>query len=157
MQSLSLAGPLRAIGNPIGPLLMVRAWVDPSFKLNVVRIFMLVPALCFGAKYAGVARVATGSLSVQTLDTILTRSVLVRPVFGKCYLEYISSIISPFLHAVLMIIIISSSNKVLTLGNKLPPSLIKILIGVLVYGITILVSKSTFLTEAELAFLKHTK
>ncbi|HBQ5918553.1 TPA: oligosaccharide flippase family protein, partial [Klebsiella pneumoniae subsp. pneumoniae] len=72
MQLLSLAGLLRAIGNPIGSLLMAKARVDLSFKFNVVKIFMFAPALYFGAKYAGVTGVAVGFLSVQTLNTILT-------------------------------------------------------------------------------------
>ncbi|OZQ46312.1 MOP flippase family protein [Klebsiella variicola] len=157
MQLLSLAGLLRAIGNPIGSLLMAKARVDLSFKFNVVKIFMFAPALYFGAKYAAVTGVAVGFLSVQTLNTILTYFVLIRPVLGKCYLEYISSIISPFLHVVPMIMVISFLNEVLTLDNKLFSLFIKILIGVLVYGITILVSKNTLLAEVKSAFLKRSK
>lgn len=77
MQVLCIAGLLRAIGNPIGSLLMAKARVDLSFKFNVVKIFMFAPALFFGAKSAGLMGVAIGFLLVQLLNTYLTYFVLI--------------------------------------------------------------------------------
>ncbi|HHT5702490.1 TPA: MOP flippase family protein [Raoultella planticola] len=157
MQVLCIAGLLRAIGNPIGSLLMAKARVDLSFKFNVVKIFMFAPALFFGAKSAGLMGVAIGFLLVQLLNTYLTYFVLIRPVLGKCYKEYIHSIVSPLLHVIPMIVAVTLINHIVVFDNKMILLLFKIISGISVYVLTILASKNNVLCEIKSTIVKRVK
>ena len=48
-----LVGLLRSVGNPIGSLLMAKARVDISFKFNVFKTFLFIPAIVIGGQMAG--------------------------------------------------------------------------------------------------------
>ncbi|SUH36508.1 colanic acid exporter [Salmonella enterica subsp. enterica] len=58
-------GLLRSVGNPIGSLLMAKARVDISFKFNVFKTFLFIPAILIGGHLAGRLRDA-GFLVVQS-------------------------------------------------------------------------------------------
>ncbi len=54
----------RSVGNPIGSLLMAKARVDISFKFNVFKTFLFIPAIVIGGQMAGAIGVTLGFLLV---------------------------------------------------------------------------------------------
>ncbi|MFP1452297.1 hypothetical protein ACLB1N_12800 [Escherichia coli] len=52
LQLLCVVGLLRSVGNPIGSLLMAKARVDISFKFNVFKTFLFIPAIVIGGQMA---------------------------------------------------------------------------------------------------------
>lgn len=64
LQLLCIVGLLRSVGNPIGSLLMAKARVDISFKFNVFKTFLFIPAIFIGGHLAGAIGVTLGFLLV---------------------------------------------------------------------------------------------
>lgn len=60
LQLLCIVGLLRSVGNPIGSLLMAKARVDISFKFNVFKTFLFIPAIFIGGHLAGAIGVTLG-------------------------------------------------------------------------------------------------
>ncbi|HDC9044547.1 TPA: colanic acid exporter, partial [Escherichia coli] len=89
-------GLLRSVGNPIGSLLMAKARVDISFKFNVFKTFLFIPAIVIGGQMAGAIGVTLGFLLVQIINTILSYFVMIKPVLGSSYRQYILSLWLPF-------------------------------------------------------------
>ncbi len=54
-------GLLRSVGNPIGSLLMAKARVDISFKFNVFKTFLFIPAVIIGGQLGGAIGVTLAS------------------------------------------------------------------------------------------------
>ncbi|EHM45350.1 MOP flippase family protein [Yokenella regensburgei] len=96
LQLLCVVGLLRSVGNPIGSLLMAKARVDISFKFNVFKTFLFIPAIIVGGHLAGALGVTTGFLLVQIINTILSYFVMIKPVLGSSYRDYILSLWLPF-------------------------------------------------------------
>ncbi|CCJ73454.1 Lipopolysaccharide biosynthesis protein WzxC [Cronobacter condimenti 1330] len=96
LQLLCVVGLLRSIGNPIGSLLMAKARVDISFKFNVFKTFLFIPAIIAGGHLGGALGVTLGFLLVQIINTILSYFIMIKPVLGSSYREYIQSILLPF-------------------------------------------------------------
>lgn len=96
LQLLCVVGLLRSIGNPIGSLLMAKARVDISFKFNVFKTCLFIPAIIVGGHLAGALGVTLGFLLVQMLNTVLSYFIMIKPVLGSSYREYIASIWLPF-------------------------------------------------------------
>jgi lipopolysaccharide exporter len=95
LQLLCVVGLLRSVGNPIGSLLMAKARVDISFKFNVFKTFLFIPAIIVGGHLAGALGVTTGFLLVQIINTILSYFVMIKPVLGSSYRDYILSLWLP--------------------------------------------------------------
>ncbi|MGO0763980.1 MOP flippase family protein, partial [Citrobacter freundii] len=68
LQLLCIVGLLRSVGNPIGSLLMAKARVDISFKFNVFKTFLFIPAIFIGGHLAGAIGVTLGFLLVQVIN-----------------------------------------------------------------------------------------
>lgn len=83
LQLLCIVGLLRSVGNPIGSLLMAKARVDISFKFNVFKTFLFIPAIFIGGHLAGAIGVTLGFLLVQVINTILSYFVMIRPILGR--------------------------------------------------------------------------
>ena len=96
LQLLCVVGLLRSVGNPIGSLLMAKARVDISFKFNVFKTFLFIPAIVIGGQMAGAIGVTLGFLLVQIINTILSYFVMIKPVLGSSYRQYILSLWLPF-------------------------------------------------------------
>ena len=95
LQLLCVVGLLRSVGNPIGSLLMAKARVDISFKFNVFKTFLFIPAIVIGGHLAGALGVTLGFLLVQVINTVLSYFVMIKPVLGSSYREYILSLWLP--------------------------------------------------------------
>ncbi len=96
LQLLCVVGLLRSVGNPIGSLLMAKARVDISFKFNVFKTCLFIPAIIVGGQLGGAIGVTLGFLLVQIINTILSYFVLIKPILGSSYREYILSLWLPF-------------------------------------------------------------
>ena len=96
LQLLCVVGLLRSVGNPIGSLLMAKARVDISFKFNVFKTFLFIPAIIVGGHMAGAIGVTLGFLLVQIVNTVLSYFVMIKPVLGPSYRQYILSLWLPF-------------------------------------------------------------
>ncbi|ELM8869897.1 colanic acid undecaprenyl disphosphate flippase WzxC [Escherichia coli] len=96
LQLLCVVGLLRSVGNPIGSLLMAKARVDISFKFNVFKTCLFIPAIIVGGQSDGAIGVTLGFLLVQIINTILSYFVLIKPILGSSYREYILSLWLPF-------------------------------------------------------------
>lgn len=95
LQLLCVVGLLRSVGNPIGSLLMAKARVDISFKFNVFKTCLFIPAIIIGGQLGGAIGVTLGFLLVQIINTILSYFVLIKPILGSSYREYILSLWLP--------------------------------------------------------------
>ena len=96
LQLLSIVGVLRAIGNPIGSLLMAKARVDISFKFNVFKTFLFIPGIILGGELGGALGVTIAFLIIQILNLFLTYFVMIKPVLGPSYRAYMLSVWLPF-------------------------------------------------------------
>lgn len=95
LQLLCIVGLLRSVGNPIGSLLMAKARVDISFKFNVFKTFLFIPAIFIGGHLAGAIGVTLGFLLVQVINTVLSYFVMIKPVLGPSYRQYMLSLWLP--------------------------------------------------------------
>ena len=75
---------------------MAKARVDISFKFNVFKTFLFIPAIVIGGQMAGAIGVTLGFLLVQIINTILSYFVMIKPVLGSSYRQYILSLWLPF-------------------------------------------------------------
>ncbi|SPW58036.1 putative flippase (Putative export protein) [Escherichia coli] len=116
LQLLCVVGLLRSVGNPIGSLLMAKARVDISFKFNVFKTFLFIPAIVIGGQMAGAIGVTLGFLLVQIINTILSYFVMIKPVLGSSYRQYILSLWLPF-YLSLPTLVVSSALGIVLKGQ----------------------------------------
>lgn len=157
LQILCIVGLLRSIGNPIGSLLMAKARVDISFKFNVFKLVLFIPSIWIGATFFGGVGAALGFLAVQLLNTYLSYFILIKPVLGKSYHEYLKSILLPFiltlptvLAAWLVGLYAFSSTVIIML-------MAQVIVGVIVFFITIIFSRNSFICEVKRQIIKNPK
>lgn len=158
LQVLCVVGLLRSIGNPIGSLLMAKARVDISFKFNVVKLFLFIPAIWIGAKMGGGLGASLGFLAVQVLNTWLSYFVLIRPVLGKSYKQYLYSIWMPFRMALPTLVVAYVIGFFFSTSVALPVLLaVQIISGGLVFLIAILISRDPLIAEMKSHLFKNPK
>ena len=75
---------------------MAKARVDISFKFNVFQNLSVYSGGVIGGQMAGAIGVTLGFLLVQIINTILSYFVMIKPVLGSSYHEYILSLWLPF-------------------------------------------------------------
>lgn len=157
LQVLCVVGLLRSIGNPIGSLLMAKARVDISFKFNVFKLFLFTPAIWLGATLFGGIGAALGFLVVQIINTYLSYFVLIKPVLGSSYREYIGSIFLPLI-LTLPTIIISWLIGCLKISSQPVVMLIlQVSCGMITFLLTMIVSRNQFVREIKQQICKNPK
>ncbi|MGV7092664.1 MOP flippase family protein [Enterobacteriaceae bacterium] len=158
LQLLCIVGLLRSIGNPIGSLLMAKARVDISFKFNVFKTFLFIPAIIVGGHMAGALGVTLGFLLVQIVNTVLSYFVMIKPVLGSSYREYIQSIWLPF-YLSLPTLVVSWALGVALDGHLPLASLLAVQIGagVLAFGVMIVLSRNALVVELKRQFCRNDK
>ncbi|MDY0973021.1 MOP flippase family protein [Siccibacter turicensis] len=158
LQLLCIVGLLRSIGNPIGSLLMAKARVDISFKFNVFKTFLFIPAIIVGGHMAGAPGVTLGFLLVQIVNTVLSYFVMIKPVLGSSYREYIQSIWLPF-YLSLPTLVVSWALGVALDGHLPLASLLAVQIGagVLAFGVMIVLSRNALVVELKRQFCRNDK
>lgn len=158
LQVLCLVGLLRSIGNPIGSLLMAKARVDISFKFNLFKLVLFLPGVILGVKLGGGFGAAFSFLIVQVINTILSYFILIKPVLGESYKEYLYSIWLPLKLSIPTVIISWF------LGYILPGTIPNIIIlalqvsfGAISFLITIYFSQSDLINEVKMQLFKSSK
>ncbi|XUA20574.1 MOP flippase family protein [Citrobacter sp. OP27] len=148
LQLLCVVGLLRSVGNPIGSLLMAKARVDISFKFNVFKTFLFIPAIIIGGHVAGALGVTLGFLMVQVVNTVLSYFVMIKPVLGSSYRQYILSLWLPFYLSLPTLAVSYGLGVALNGAMSLPLLLvIQIGAGALAFALMILFSRHPLVVE----------
>ncbi len=158
LQLLCVVGLLRAIGNPIGSLLMARARVDISFKFNVFKIFLFIPAIFIGGYTGGAMGVTLGFLAVQLLNTVLSYFVMIKPVLGPSYRAYLMSIWLPLRLSIPTLVVSYALGPLLK--GSLPLSLVlglQIAAGALAFIAVLILSRHPLVVELKSQFARTPK
>ncbi|EPE7489609.1 MOP flippase family protein [Cronobacter universalis] len=158
LQLLCVVGLLRSIGNPIGSLLMAKARVDISFKFNVFKTFLFIPAIVAGGHLGGALGVTLGFLLVQIINTVLSYFIMIKPVLGSSYREYIQSILLPFWLSLPTLVVSYALGVALKGHLALAPLLAaQIAAGVLAFAVTIVLSRNALVVELKRQFCRNDK
>ncbi|KLV66653.1 colanic acid exporter [Citrobacter murliniae] len=158
LQLLCIVGLLRSVGNPIGSLLMAKARVDISFKFNVFKTFLFIPAILVGGNIAGALGVTLGFLLVQVINTVLSYFVMIKPVLGTSYRQYMLSLWLPFYLSLPTLIV--SYLLGIALQGQLELSLLlglQIASGALAFVVTIVLSRHPLVVEIKRQFCRSEK
>ncbi|SQI22967.1 Lipopolysaccharide biosynthesis protein WzxC [Salmonella enterica subsp. arizonae] len=158
LQLLCVVGLLRSVGNPIGSLLMAKARVDISFKFNVFKTFLFIPAILIGGHLAGAIGVTLGFLMVQIINTILSYFVMIKPVLGSSYRQYILSLWLPF-YLTLPTLAVSYGLGIVLRGHfSIGVVLVtQIAVGALALIVMIIVSRHPLVVEMKRQFCRSEK
>ena len=143
LQLLCVVGLLRSVGNPIGSLLMAKARVDISFKFNVFKTFLFIPAIIVGGHMAG---------------AMLSYFVMIKPVLGSSYRQYILSLWLPF-YLSLPTLAVSYGLGVVLNGHLPLAALLAVQVaaGALAFGVMIVLSRNALVVEMKRQFCRNEK
>lgn len=158
LQLLCIVGLLRSVGNPIGSLLMAKARVDISFKFNVFKTFLFIPAIIIGGHLAGAIGVTLGFLLVQVINTVLSYFVMIKPVLGSSYRQYMLSLWLPFYLSLPTLAV--SYGLGLALDSRLPTAtllVVQVLAGALAFAVMIVLSRNALVVEMKRQFCRSEK
>lgn len=157
-QILCVVGLLRSVGNPIGSLLMAKARVDISFKFNVFKTLLFIPAILVGIKAGGAVGVATAFLVVQIINTYLSYFILIKPVLGPSYRQYIESLWLPFKLTIPAIIVSWSVGYfLLSQVSSAVCLFVQVFLGISSFAATLYFSKAALVNEMKLMIIKGEK
>ncbi|WP_151994398.1 MOP flippase family protein [Buttiauxella massiliensis] len=156
LQLLCVVGLLRSIGNPIGSLLMAKARVDISFKFNVFKTCLFIPAIIVGSHLAGALGVTLGFLFVQVVNTVLSYFIMIKPVLGSSYRQYIQSIWLPF-YLSIPTIVVSSALGIALKGHLALGLLVgvQIVAGALAFIVMLVLSRNALVVEMKRQFCRN--
>lgn len=156
LQLLCVVGLLRSIGNPIGSLLMAKARVDISFKFNVFKTCLFIPAIIVGGHLAGAMGVTLGFLFVQVVNTVLSYFIMIKPVLGSSYRQYIQSIWLPF-YLSIPTIVVSSALGIALKGHLALGLLVgaQIAAGALAFIVMLVLSRNALVVEIKRQFCRN--
>lgn len=137
---------------------MAKARVDISFKFNVFKTFMFIPAIVIGGQMAGAIGVTLGFLLVQIINTILSYFVMIKPVLGSSYRQYILSLWLPF-YLSLPTLVVSYALGLLLKGQLALGMLLAVQIaaGVLAFVVMIVLSRHPLVVEVKRQFCRSEK
>ncbi|WP_336981528.1 MULTISPECIES: MOP flippase family protein [unclassified Cedecea] len=155
LQLLCVVGLLRSIGNPIGSLLMAKARVDISFKFNVFKTCLFIPAIIVGGRLGGALGVTLGFLLVQVVNTVLSYFIMIKPVLGSSYREYILSIWLPFYLSLPTLIV--SAGLGIALTGHLPLAMLlaaQVVAGAATFMVVIILSRNALIVELKRQFCR---
>ena len=158
LQLLCVVGLLRSVGNPIGSLLMAKARVDISFKFNVFKTFLFIPAIIVGGHMAGAIGVTLGFLLVQIVNTVLSYFIMIKPVLGSSYRQYILSLWLPF-YLSLPTLAVSYGLGIILSGHLPLAALLAVQVaaGALAFGVMIVLSRNALVVEMKRQFCRNEK
>ena len=153
-----MVGLLRSVGNPIGSLLMAKARVDISFKFNVFKTFLFIPAIIIGGHMAGAIGVTLGFLLVQIVNTVLSYFIMIKPVLGSSYRQYILSLWLPFYLSLPTLAV--SYGLGIILSGHLPLAVllaVQVAAGALAFVVMIVLSRNALVVEMKRQFCRNEK
>ncbi|NUD81181.1 MOP flippase family protein [Escherichia coli] len=158
LQLLCVVGLLRSVGNPIGSLLMAKARVDISFKFNVFKTFLFIPAIIVGGHMADAIGVTLGFLLVQIVNTVLSYFIMIKPVLGSSYRQYILSLWLP-LYLSLPTLALSYGLGIILSGHLPLAALLAVQVtaGALAFAVMIVLSRNALVVEMKRQFCRNEK
>ena len=127
---------------------MAKARVDISFKFNVFKTFLFIPAVIIGGQLGGAIGVTLGFLLVQIINTILSYFVMIKPVLGPGYRDYLLSLWLPFCLSLPTLISSYAVGRLLEGSVSLSALLaMQVLAGVVSFALVIMLSRNSLLLE----------
>ena len=138
---------------------MAKARVDISFKFNVFKTFLFIPAIVIGGQMAGAIGVTLGFLLVQVINTILSYFVMIKPVLGSSYRQYILSLWLPF-YLSLPTLVVSYALGIVLKGQLALGMLLAVQKkprGVLAFVVMIVLSRHPLVVEVKRQFCRSEK
>ena len=157
LQILCGVGFLRAIGNPVGSLLMAIGKVDLEFKFNVIKTIIQIPGIYLGAKTGGILGAAVVYLVLQIFYAFFNYFYLLRNVFGPCFKDYLKTFIPAIKPTFIMSIIVWACGKIITTNNEILIMTLQILVGVLSYLIISIFYNNWIIIEVKELIKKRRK
>ena len=136
---------------------MAKARVDVSFKFNVFKFFLFIPMIWLGAKIGGGTGAALGFLLVQVINTCLSYFILIKPVLGSSYREYIMSILLPLKMTLPTMLAAWLAGLFSLSGSPLITLVIQILVGIVTFSMTLIFSNNQFVSEMKCYIVKNPK
>jgi lipopolysaccharide exporter len=137
---------------------MAKARVDISFKFNIFKTCLFIPAILIGGHLAGAMGVTLGFLLVQVINTVLSYFVMIKPVLGTSYRQYMLSLWLPFYLSLPTLIV--SYLLGIALQGQLALSLLlglQIASGALAFAVTIVLSRHPLVVEIKRQFCRSEK
>ena len=120
--------------------------------------FLFIPAIVIGGQMAGAIGVTLGFLLVQIINTILSYFVMIKPVLGSSYRQYILSLWLPF-YLSLPTLVVSSALGIVLKGQLALGMLLAVQIaaGVLAFVVMIVLSRHPLVVEVKRQFCRSEK
>jgi lipopolysaccharide exporter len=109
--------------------------VDISFKFNVFKTFLFIPAIIVGGHMAGAIGVTLGFLLVQIVNTVLSYFIMIKPVLGSSYRQYILSLWLPFYLSLPTLAVSYGLGMVLSGICRWPLLAVQVAAGALAFGV----------------------
>ena len=103
LRILALWGGLRSTGNPVGSLLLGMGRANLSLKWNLALLFIIPPAIFLGAQL-GVNGLVWTMFGIMAACFIPLYLILVYPLCHARLMEYLVSLLKPFIISVLAIL-----------------------------------------------------
>ncbi|MFQ3544392.1 MOP flippase family protein [Halobacillus rhizosphaerae] len=147
LQILCGVGLLRSIGNPVGSLMMATGNVDLSFKFNAMKLITQLPGILIGAMLWGINGVASIYLFLQFIYIIFSYLYLLKNALGPCLIDYLRTFLPALFPAMIMGAAILVSNYFIHGVNDFISLILKITIGVVIYGICLLFSRDRVVVD----------
>ncbi len=117
IQILALVGIIKALGNPVGSLILSKGRADLGFKWNLLATVFISAATYFAAK-GNIVTVAYALLVMNIIFFLLSYFLLVKPLVGKCAKElYYDNFLVPMSYSLAMGAVVFAIIKTIPLGN----------------------------------------
>ncbi|HOY63336.1 MAG TPA: MOP flippase family protein [bacterium] len=88
LQILALVSFFRAVGNPVGSLILAKGRSDWSFYWNLALIPVTFVFIYFSAKSGNIIVVAWALVAMQAVAFPVSYMLLIRSLIGECFLEF---------------------------------------------------------------------
>ncbi|HEX6631666.1 MAG TPA: MOP flippase family protein [Gemmatimonadaceae bacterium] len=140
LQLLALVTLSRAIGNPMGSLMLARGRADLGFWWAMAVGVLQAPCLYLSAREGGLVGMAGALLALQVLMQPIAYFLLVRPLLGPSGRGYVAAIARPLLLAGAMAAIVVAVGRlgdgqpsVLALGAQIGTGVVVFALGLLAF------------------------
>ena len=155
VQILCIVGAIRSLDTPVISILLVKAQMYRNVNLGILKLLLGIPLTWWLGLNYGINGIVSAFLIIQVFNTFFGYFYLINPCTHIKFHEYFTSITTPFLHVLPMLICgfveeICLSKYQITDSYSL---IIKIISCCIVYILTILYSNNLLIKEfREIAF-----
>ncbi|ANU10183.1 lipopolysaccharide biosynthesis protein [Planococcus antarcticus DSM 14505] len=156
IQILCLYGLFKALGNPSGSLFIAVGKVRWSFYWQLFQL-AIIPVVVYFASLSG--EIIVVALAVGLLRVVLfyiSYFVRIRQIIGDSLGELSMSIAKPMVHSAIMLASLYVLNSQLTGTGPIGIMVIDTIIGMLIYGLLMILNQRKLLVEVKSFFQKRT-